>query len=93
MSQEEDEIVGLLGDSYPSSWRFEITNGDESRLRSSYSISSLIGLRFAAKGSRVTVKEDDHEVFVYEDMFKAGFQFPFSRIVRELLHYLQITSY
>jgi hypothetical protein len=27
---------------------------------------------------------------VYEDMFKAGFRFPFPRIVRELLHYLQI---
>jgi hypothetical protein len=30
---------------------------------------------------------------VYEDMFKAGFRFPFPRVVRELLHYLKIAPH
>jgi hypothetical protein len=34
----------------------------------------------------VCIKEN--EVSVYEDMFEAGFKFPFARIARELLHYL-----
>jgi hypothetical protein len=30
---------------------------------------------------------------VYEDMFKAGFRFPFPMVVQELLHYLQIAPH
>jgi hypothetical protein len=93
MSQKEDDIAGLLGDSYPGSWRSEITSADEARLRSLYSISSLITLRFATKNTGTTVKDDAHEVCVYEDMFKAGFRFPFPRVVRELLHYLKIAPH
>jgi hypothetical protein len=33
-------------------------------------------------------RKNEHEICVYEEMFKAGFQFPFPKIVRELLHYL-----
>jgi hypothetical protein len=91
MSQKEDDIAGLLGDSYPGSWRFEITSADEARLRNSYSIPSSITLRFATKNTGATVQDDTHEVCVYEYMFKAGFRFPFPRVVRELLHYLKIT--
>jgi hypothetical protein len=93
MSQKEDDIADLLGDSYPGSWRSEITSADEARLRSSYSIPSLITLRFAAKKEGATVRDDVHEICVYEDMFKAGFRFPFPRVVRELLHYLQIAPH
>jgi hypothetical protein len=93
MSQKEDDIAGLLWDSYPGSWRSEITSANEARLRNSYSISSLITLQFAAKNTGATVKDDTHEVCVYEDMFKAGFRFPFPRVVRELLHYLQIAPH
>jgi hypothetical protein len=73
MSQKEDDIAGLLGDSYPGSWRFEITSADKARVRSSYSISSSITLRFATKNTGAIVKDNTHEVCVYEDMFKAGF--------------------
>jgi hypothetical protein len=93
MSQKEDDIVGLLGDSYPGSWRSEITSADEARLRSLYSIPSSITLQFATKNTGATVQDDTHEVCVYEDMFKAGFRFPFPRVVRELLHYLKIASH
>jgi hypothetical protein len=93
MSQKEDDIAGLLGDSYPGSWRFEITSTDEARLHSSYSIPSSITLRFAAKNTGATVQDDTHEVCVYEDMFKASFRFPFPRVVRELLHYLLIAPH
>jgi hypothetical protein len=93
MSQKEDDIAGLLGDSYLGSWRSEITSADETRLHSSYSISSSIILRFVAKNTSATIKEDTYKVCVYEDMFKGGFRFPFSRIARELLHYLQIAPH
>jgi hypothetical protein len=93
MSQKETDIADLLGDSYPGSWRSEITSMDEARLRSSYSILSSITLRFAAKKNGATVKDGMHEVCVYEDMFKAGFRFPFPRVVRELLHFLQIAPH
>jgi hypothetical protein len=93
MSHKEDDIAGLLGDLYLSSWRYEITSADEARLRSSYSIPSSITLRFATKNTGVTVQDDTHEVCVYEDMFKAGFRFPFPRMVRELLHYLKIAHH
>jgi hypothetical protein len=93
MSQKETDISDLLGDSYPGSWRSEITSTDEARLRSSYSIPSSITLRFAAKKTGATVRDGVHEVCVYEDMFKAGFRFPFPRVVRELLHFLQIAPH
>jgi hypothetical protein len=73
MSQKEDDIAGLLGDSYPGSWRTGITSADEPRLHCSYSISSLVRLQFATRNTDATVKEDVHEVCAYEDMFKAGF--------------------
>jgi hypothetical protein len=93
MSQKEIDISDLLGNSYPGSWRSEITDTDEARLRSSYSIPSSITLRFAAKKTGATVRDGVHEVCVYEDMFKAGFRFPFPRVVRELLHFLQIAPH
>jgi hypothetical protein len=93
MSQKETDVADLLGDSYPGSWRSEITSTDEARLRSSYSIPSSITLRFAAKKTGATVRDGVHEVCVYEDMFKAGFRFPFPRVVQELLHFLQIAPH
>jgi hypothetical protein len=53
----------------------------------------LITLQFAVKNTSATVKDDTHKVCVYEEMFKAGFRFPFPMVVRELLHYLQIAPH
>jgi hypothetical protein len=39
------------------------------------------------------VHENEHEVCVYEDMFEAGFRFSFSRVVKEMLHYLRIAPH
>jgi hypothetical protein len=39
------------------------------------------------------VRKDEHEICVYEDMFETFFRFPFPKVVRELLHHLQIAPH
>jgi hypothetical protein len=93
MGKKGDDVANLLGSSYPGSWTIEITSAYESRLRQVYSIPSSVKLRFGMKDTGATIREDVHEVYVYEDMFKASFRLSFPRIARELLHYLQIAPH
>jgi hypothetical protein len=93
MGKKGDDVANLLGSSYPSSWTIEITSAYESRLHQVYSIPSSVKLRFGMKDTGATIREDVHEVCVYEDMFKVGFRLPFPRIARELLHYLHIAPH
>ena len=50
-------------------------------------------LRFDMRDEGVVAHGNEHEICVYEDMFEAGFQFPFPKVVREMLHYLQIAPH
>jgi hypothetical protein len=52
-----------------------------------------VKLRFATENEGAMVRKDEHGICVYEDMFEAGFRFPFPKVVRELLHYLQIAPH
>jgi hypothetical protein len=79
--------------SYLGLWITNITCADKPRLHEAYSISSSVKLCFDTKNKGAMVHENEHEVYVYEDMFEAGFRFPFPKVVRELLHYLQIAPY
>jgi hypothetical protein len=83
----------ILGTTYPVTWKTEITGADEPRLRRAYSIPDSVKLRFDTRDSGAVVSTEDNEVCVYEDMFEAGFRFPFPRIVRELLQYLRIAPH
>ena len=76
--------------SHPRLWRTEITCVDEPQLPRAYSIPSSVKLHFNTKNKGATVHENEHEVCVYNDMFEAGFRFPFLRVVREMLYHLQI---
>jgi hypothetical protein len=52
-----------------------------------------VKLRFDIKDEGALVREDEHEICVYEDMFEAGFRLPFPRVVKEMLHCLQIAPH
>jgi hypothetical protein len=52
-----------------------------------------VQLRFGSENEGAMVRSDEHEICVYEDMFEIGFRLPFPKIVRELLHYLQIAPH
>jgi hypothetical protein len=52
-----------------------------------------VRLRFDMKNEGALVRENKHKICVYEDMFEAGFRFPFPRVVKEMLHYLQIAPH
>ena len=93
MGRKEDDITDLLGNAYPGSWTTDITGADEPQLRKAYSIPSSVQLYFDTKDTGATIHKDKHEVCIYEDMFEAGFRFPFPGIVREMLHYLRIAPH
>jgi hypothetical protein len=82
-----------MDSSYAGFWKTKIIGVDEPRLRKAYSIPSFVKLRFDTKDKSAVVHENEHEVCVYEDMFEAGFRFPFPRVVREMLHYLWIAPH
>jgi hypothetical protein len=79
--------------SYPRLWKTEITGANEPQLHKAYSIPSSVKLRFDMKDKGAVVHENEHEVCVCEDMFEAGFKFPFPSVVKEMLHYLQIAPH
>jgi hypothetical protein len=87
------DAAGAVDTSHPGLWRTEITYADEPRLHGAYSIPSSVKLRFDTKNKGAMVHENEHEVCVYEDMFEVGFRFPFPRVVREMLHHLQIAPH
>jgi hypothetical protein len=88
MGRKESNVVQETDTFYPGSWRTKTTCADESQLREKYSIPSSMQLRFGSEDEGAMVRSDEHEVCVYEDMFEIGFQLPFPKIVRELLHHL-----
>jgi hypothetical protein len=77
MDRKEADTANLMDSSYAGFWKTEITGVDEPRLRKAYSIPSSVKLRFDMKDKGAVVHENEHEVCVYEDMFEAGFRFPF----------------
>jgi hypothetical protein len=93
MSRKENDDTDVVDTSYPRLWRTNITCANEPRLRGAYSIPSSMKLCFDTKNKGAMVRENEHEVCVYEDMFEAGFRFPFPRVVKEMLHYLQIAPH
>jgi hypothetical protein len=93
MGRKETDATDVVDTSHLGLWRIEITCTDEPRLRRAYSIPSSVKLHFNTKNKGAMVHESEHEVCVYKDMFEAGFRFPFSRVVREMLHYLQIAPH
>ena len=89
----KDGDANILGNTYSAIWKIKITAVDKSRLRWVYSIPFSIKLRFDNEDKGVVVHAKENEVCVYEDMFEAGFRLPFSRVVRELLHYLHVAPH
>ena len=82
---QKDGDADILGNTYPATWKTEITSVDEPRLRRAYSIPPFVKLCFDTKYTGAVVRTEENEVCVYEDIFEAGFRFPFLRIVKELL--------
>jgi hypothetical protein len=93
MGRKEGDVTDLMDTSYPGSWTIDIIGADKPQLCKPYSIPSSVKLGFDTKDIGTAVREDKHEVCVYEDTFEAGFRFPFSRVVREMLHYLRIAPH
>jgi hypothetical protein len=93
MGRKEADTVDLVDTSHLGFWTTEITDADEPQLRKAFSIPSSVKLYFDTKDTGVAVREDEHEVCVYKDMFEAGFRFSFPRVVREMLHYLRIAPH
>jgi hypothetical protein len=52
---QNDGDADILGNTYPATWKREITATNESRLRQAYSIPSSIKLRFDNKDTSVVV--------------------------------------
>jgi hypothetical protein len=73
MGQKESDAIEDTYTSYPGLWRTEITCADEPRLREAYSIPSSVKLCFDTKNKGAMVRENEHKVCIYEDMFEAGF--------------------
>jgi hypothetical protein len=93
MGRKESDVTKETDTFYPGLWRTKTTRADEPQLREKYSIPTSVRLRFGLENEGAMVRSDEHEVCVYEDMFKIGFLLPFPKIVRELLHYLQIAPH
>jgi hypothetical protein len=93
MGRNESDVAQETDTFYPGLWRTKTTRADESQLREKYSIPTSVQLRFGSENEGAMVRNDEHEICVYEDMFEIGFRLPFPKIVRELLHYLQIAPH
>jgi hypothetical protein len=93
MGRKEPDSTKEADTSYPGPWRTKTTRADEPQLREKYSIPPSVKLRFDTKNEGAMVRKDKHEICVYEEMFEVGFRFPFPKVVRELLHYLQIAPH
>jgi hypothetical protein len=93
MGRKESDTTRETDTSYPGLWRTKTTCADELQLCEKYSIPSSVRLCFDTRNDGAMVRKEEHEICVYEDMFEAGFRFPFLKVVRELLHYLQITPH
>jgi hypothetical protein len=91
MGRKEFDVAEEVNASYPGLWRTKTTCADELLLHEKYSIPSSVKLRFDTRNDGVMVRKKEHEICVYEDMFKVGFRF--SKVVRELLHFLQIVPH
>ena len=92
MGRKESNVAEDTDTLYSRLWRTKIINADEPRLREAYSIPSSVTLRFDTRNKGAVARGNEHEICVYEDMFEAGFRFPFPKVVRETLHYLHICS-
>jgi hypothetical protein len=93
MGRKEFDVAQETDTFYPGLWRTKTTRADESQLREKYSIPTSVQLRFGSENEGAMVRSDEHEICLYEDMFEIGFRLPFPKIVRELLHYLQIAPH
>jgi hypothetical protein len=93
MGRKESEATVETNTSYPGLCRTKITYADEPQLYEKYSIPTSVRLCFDTRNDGAMARKDEHEISVYEDMFEAGFRFPFPKIVRELLHYLQVAPH
>jgi hypothetical protein len=93
MGRKESDVVQETDTFYPGLWRTKTTRADESQLREKYSIPTSVQLRFGSENEGAMVRSDEHEVCLYEDMFEIGFRLPFPKIIRELLHYLQVAPH
>jgi hypothetical protein len=93
MGRKESNATEDVDTSYSGLWRTKISCADEPQLHKAYSISPSVKLRFDIKDEGTLVREDEHEICVYEDMFEAGFHLSFPRVVREMLHCLQIAHH
>jgi hypothetical protein len=93
MGRRESDATVDTNTSYPGLWRTKITCADEPRLREAYSIPPSVRLCFDMKNEGALVCENEHKVYVYEDMFEVGFRFPFPGVVREMLYYLHIAPH
>jgi hypothetical protein len=93
MGRKESDVAQEMDTFYPGLWRTKTTRADESQLREKYSIPTSVQLRFGSENEGAMVRSDEHEVCLYEDMFEIGFRLPFPKIIRELLHYLQIAPH
>jgi hypothetical protein len=93
MGRKESDVAQETDTFYPGLWRTKTTRADESQLREKYSIPTSVQLRFGSENEGAMVRSDEHEICLYEDMFEIGFRLPFPKIVRELLHYLQIAPH
>jgi hypothetical protein len=93
MGRKESDVTKETDTFYPGLWRTKTTRADEPQLREKYSIPTSVRLRFGTENEGAMVRSGEHEICVYEDMFETGFWFPFPKVVRELLHYLQIAPH
>jgi hypothetical protein len=93
MGRKESDATRETDTFYLGLWRTKTTCVDESQLREKYSIPTSVRLRFGTEDKGAMVRKDEHKICVYEDMFEADFGFPFPKVVRELLHYLQIAPH
>jgi hypothetical protein len=93
MGRKESDVTKETYTFYPGLWRTKTTCADEPQLREKFSIPTSVRLRFGTANEGAMVRKDEHEICVYKDMFETGFRFPFPKVVRELLHHLQIAPH
>jgi hypothetical protein len=87
--QAGDSTEGKASDAHLG-WRSLLSAKDVSRLRKAYAIPDKVVIRIPGKKEGATPSVYNHEVVVYEAMFKARLSLPFPQLIRELLTELNL---
>jgi hypothetical protein len=85
-----NESGGGLGNSYLALWKSNLKPPDECRIRLDCYILKIVVIHFDTEGFGAIVRSDRNKVCLYEAIFLACLRVPFSRLVRELLNYLNL---